>query len=431
MSDKNKNNLSVDRPPSIDQIARAISDLEIPHPLLVDAARKAVSENTSTDIEKRAREIANEFSRELLLEVINATGVLLHTNMGRSPIKAKKDNLIYRYSNLELNLISGERGSRHDRASRLIARSCGAEAALVVNNCASAVLLVLAALSEGRGVAVSRGELVEIGGGFRIPEVLEQSGAKLIEVGTTNRTRKKDFEKAISKKDIALLLKVHQSNYKIVGFTETTDISQMMDLGVPLIADIGSGLLDSKCPWLKNGPPKWLVGEPAARQTLEAGADLVTFSADKLLGGPQAGIIAGSSELIDICASHPLARALRPGGLTMSALQQVAIAYLERDGMSIPFWKMATIPLEELFERAKKINHKLACETSSTTGGGTLPGVEIASAGLKIPGDHAATLRKENPPIICRVADKQTIIDLRTVHPDDDCLVDTAVKKIH
>ena len=346
----------LNRPPSIDQIARAISDLDLPHPLLVDAAREAVNKANGGDVISEARKIAEIISRTLLTDVINATGVLLHTNMGRSPIKIESQNQHFRFSNLELDLETGERGSRQDRSSNLIARACGAESALVVNNCASAVLLVIAALAEERCVAVSRSELVEIGGGFRIPEILEQSGAHLVEVGTTNRTRRKDFEKAITKNDVSLILKVHQSNYRIVGFTETTEISDMTDLGIPIIADIGSGLIDSACPWLENGPPKWLIGEPSAKQSLESGADIVTFSGDKLFGGPQAGIIAGKAELVELCSKHPLSRVVRPGSLTMSALQNVTISYLERRASSIPFWEMATTTVDELKIRASKIS---------------------------------------------------------------------------
>lgn len=424
-------NKSQNRPPSIDQIARAIEDLGIPHPLLVDAAREAVNITQGNNVIEEARKIGEVFSRKLLTDVINATGVLLHTNMGRAPIKTRNMEEGFRFSNLEMDLETGERGSRHDRAAQLISRACGSESALIVNNCASAVLLVIAALAEKRGIAVSRSELVEIGGGFRIPEIIEQSGAHLIEVGTTNRTRRKDFEKAITKNDISLALKVHQSNYRIVGFTQTTDVSDMNDLGVPLIADIGSGLLDSACPWLENGPPKWLLDEPAARQTLESGADLVTFSGDKLFGGPQAGIIAGRSDLIQRCAEHPLARALRPGSLTMSALQEVTISYLERKGSSIPFWKMATSSVDELLSRAKKIDPKLSTNTFATPGGGTLPGVEIPSAGLHLEGSHVEFFRQQDPPIICRMEDNRTVIDLMTVHPNDDVFIDKAIKKIH
>ena len=420
----------LNRPPSIDQIARAISDLDLPHPLLVDAAREAVNKANGGDVISEARKIAEIISRTLLTDVINATGVLLHTNMGRSPIKIESQNQHFRFSNLELDLETGERGSRQDRSSNLIARACGAESALVVNNCASAVLLVIAALAEERGVAVSRSELVEIGGGFRIPEILEQSGAHLVEVGTTNRTRRKDFEKAITKNDVSLILKVHQSNYRIVGFTETTEISDMTDLGIPIIADIGSGLIDSACPWLENGPPKWLIGEPSAKQSLESGADIVTFSGDKLFGGPQAGIIAGKAELVELCSKHPLSRVVRPGSLTMSALQNVTISYLERRASSIPFWEMATTTVDELKIRASKISEEFITDTSATPGGGTLPGVEIPSVGLKLTGDHVEFFRKQNPPIICRVENNHTFLDLMTVHPSDDVFIDNAIKKI-
>jgi len=420
----------LNRPPSIDQIARAISDLDLPHPLLVDAAREAVNKANGGDVISEARKIAEIISRTLLTDVINATGVLLHTNMGRSPIKIESQNQHFRFSNLELDLETGERGSRQDRSSNLIARACGAESALVVNNCASAVLLVIAALAEERCVAVSRSELVEIGGGFRIPEILEQSGAHLVEVGTTNRTRRKDFEKAITKNDVSLILKVHQSNYRIVGFTETTEISDMTDLGIPIIADIGSGLIDSACPWLENGPPKWLIGEPSAKQSLESGADIVTFSGDKLFGGPQAGIIAGKAELVELCSKHPLSRVVRPGSLTMSALQNVTISYLERRASSIPFWEMATTTVDELKIRASKISKEFITDTSATPGGGTLPGVEIPSAGLKLTGDHVEFFRQQNPPIICRVENNHTFLDLMTVHPSDDVFIDNAIKKI-
>ena len=298
-----------DRPPSVDRLARSLADIGLPHPLLVDAARSAVADGDPATATERARTIAEATHRAMLTEVVNATGVLLHTNLGRAPWGASVGS--NRYAALEFDLSTGGRGSRQDRAPRLIARACGAEAALVVNNCAAAVLLVLAALASDRGVAVSRGELVEIGGGFRIPDVMAQSGARLIEVGTTNRTRLSDFTTAIESPgaDVAMTLNVHQSNYRIEGFTESTSVADLSGLDVPVVADIGSGLLDAACPWLVDGPPAWLSGEPAARQTLEAGAALVTFSGDKLLGGPQAGIIAGRADLVAACEAHPLARA--------------------------------------------------------------------------------------------------------------------------
>jgi len=422
--------MASDRPPSVDRLARALTDTGLPPPLLVDAARQAVADGDPASAEARARDLAESMGRHLLTGVINATGVLLHTNLGRAPWGAAVDDT--RYSTLEFDLSTGDRGSRQDRAPALLARACGAEAAIVVNNCASAVLLALAALAEGRGAVVSRGELVEIGGGFRIPDVMTQSGAHLIEVGTTNRTRRGDFATAVASAgdDAALILNVHRSNYRIEGFTESVGVSELADLGPPVVADIGSGLLDAACPWLAEGPPPWLVSEPAARQTLEAGADLVTFSGDKLLGGPQAGVVAGRADLVAACAAHPLARALRPGSLVLHALQDLALAYLRRDGDAIPFWRMATLTVDDLRSRAASIAPDLVVDTMAVPGGGTLPGVEIPSVGLRLDGDRTADLRAGTPPVIARVADQATLLDLRTVHPDDDAVLGSALDRL-
>ncbi len=393
--------------------------------MLVEAARTAIAAGDPDG----ARRIANEMARRTLRPVINGTGTLLHTNLGRAPLGFEQSE---RYTNLELDLTTGERGSRMATAGALIARACGAEAAIVVNNCAAAVLLVLAGLTEGRDVVVSRSELVEIGGGFRIPEVMDRSGARLIEVGTTNRTRRADFEAAVADpgNDVGLVLQVHQSNYRIVGFTEAPSTADLGSLGVPLVADIGSGLLDSRCPWLKGGPPGWLADEPAARQTLAAGADLITFSGDKLFGGPQAGIIAGDADLVARCAQHPLARALRPGGLVLGALQATALSYLGDDGQSIPFWRMASLTVDSLRIRAEALGIGEVVELMSTPGGGTLPGVEIPSAGLQVEGDHRSRLRERDRPLMTRLLDSRTAIDLRTVHPDDDLEVAAALDEL-
>lgn len=421
------------RPPSVDALARSLADTGLPHPLLVDAARAAIAEGDPEDVAERARRHADAAARSMLQPVINATGVLLHTNLGRAPLAVTADAA---YTNLELDLSSGRRGSRHAHAAGLLARLCDAEDAIVVNNGASAVLLVLAALATGRGAAVSRGELVEIGGGFRVPEVMVQSGAQLVEVGTTNRTRLADFASAVEDpaNDTVLALKVHQSNYRIVGFTEHVTVAELASLTVPVVADIGSGLVDGACPWLPDGPPAWLAGEPAARQTLADGAALVTFSGDKLFGGPQAGIIAGRADLVGQCARHPLARALRPGSLVLNALQQVALAYLRRDGQAIEFWRMASLATAELEGRA----HAAVAESgvgevtklASVPGGGTLPGIEIDSCGVVLDGDHTSALRAGTPPIIARVSDDRTWLDLRTVTPGDDCHVIAALKAL-
>ena len=414
-----------DRPPSVHALATSLADTGLPHPLLVDAARTAIAAGDP----ESARARAEQLQQTLLRRVINATGTLLHTNLGRAPVGVHQPA---GYRNLELDLATGDRGSRQSQAPRLIARACEAEAAIVVNNCAAAVMLILAALARDRDVAVSRGELVEIGGGFRVPEVMEQSGARLVEVGTTNRTRRADYERRIADPatDVALVMQIHQSNFRISGFTAMARTSELADLGVPLVADIGSGLLDASCPWLEDGPPAWLADEPAAKQTLDDGAALVAFSGDKLLGGPQCGIIAGRADLVERCGRHPLARALRPGGLVLEALQDLALAYLARDGRSIPFWRMATLPVAALRHRAESLGVGRVVETSAVPGGGTLPTVEIPSIAVAVPGDHRAALRGAPVPIVARVEDDVTICDLRTVEPSDDDALASALASI-
>jgi L-seryl-tRNA(Ser) seleniumtransferase len=408
----------------VDALARSLADVGLPHPLLVDAARAAIAAGDP----ERARAEAEAMAAALLRPVVNATGVLLHTNLGRAPLAHAQPAA---YTNLELDLATGERGSRSAHAGRLLAAACGAEAVTVVNNGASAVLLALAALARDRDVVVSRGELVEIGGGFRIPEILTTSGARLVEVGTTNRTRVGDYREAVEgDADVALVLKVHQSNYRITGFTEAAEVAELVALGPPVAVDLGSGLLDAACPWLSSGPPPWLVGEPAVRQTLGHGAALVTFSGDKLLGGPQAGIIAGRADLVAACEAHPLARALRPGGLVLAALQATALAYLDRRGQDLPLWRMAGRSVDELRARAEALRVGTPVDTVAVAGGGTLPGVEIPSAGIALEGDHAAALRAAEPPVIARVTDGRTVLDLRTVEPADDPHVARAVEAL-
>jgi L-seryl-tRNA(Ser) seleniumtransferase len=412
---------SVERPPSVDALARSLADVGLPAPLLVDVAREAIAAGAPAT----ARQRAEELRRALLQPVINATGVLLHTNLGRAPLAWSQPAAA---TNIELDLATGERGSRHAHCARLLTRLCGAEAALVVNNNAAAVLLALAALGRGREVLVSRGESVEIGGGFRVPEVMEQSGARLVDVGTTNRTRAGDYARALDRPDadVALVLKVHPSNYRIEGFVEEAPVAALTGLGPPVVVDLGSGLLDAGCPWLPDGPPAWLAGEPAARQTLEAGAALVTFSGDKLLGGPQAGVLAGRADLVAACARHPLARALRPGALVLAALQDVLLAYLRREAVErIPFWRMATAPADELRRRAERIAEaapfaSTVVPTESLAGAGSLPGAVIPSFGLALDGDRRAELRRAEPPIVARVREEQTFLDVRTVDPSDD-----------
>lgn len=398
-----------------------MTDVDLPHPLLVDAARAAIAAGDPGSARSRAEAMA----AAILRPVINGTGVLLHTNLGRAPSRPSPVSGAARYANVELDLVTGTRGSRDRHAAGLLARAAGAEAAMVVNNGAAAILLALAAVAGGREVVVSRGELVEIGGGFRIPEVLASSGARMVEVGTTNRTRLGDYRAALSD-DTAVCLKVHPSNYRIVGFTEEVTVGALAGLGPPVVADLGSGLLDAATPWL-GGPQPWLAGEPAVRQTLAAGAALVTFSGDKLLGGPQAGVVAGRADLVARCARHPLARALRPGGLTLAHLQETALSYLRGDAASLPLWAMAARSVASLRARAEALGVGDVVDLAGVFGGGTQPGREVPSAGVALAGDHTAALRAWETPIVARVTDGATVIDLRTVDPDDDGTVGKAL----
>ena len=415
------------KPPSVNDLALSMQDSGIPHELLVKEARLAIAEGNWENIGERVEHLQRSF----IQPVVNATGVLLHTNLGRASWGVPRSSFS---SNIEFNLENGSRGSRQTSIGDLFAQLCGTESAMVVNNCSSAVLLVLSALASERGVAISRGELVEIGGSFRVPEILELSGAYLVEVGTTNKTRLADYQRAIdAHRNVAMALKVHQSNYKIIGFTEETAVEDLASLDIPLVVDIGSGLLDSNCPWLRSDPPTWLTGEPAAKQTLQSGADLVTFSCDKLLGGPQAGIIAGKSDLINKCLSHPFARVLRPGSHTLISLQDLALRYLHRDGDQIPFWRMASANLEELGARAESMNVGEVVSVNSIPGGGTLPSVVIPSIGLKLSGDRSWELRRgfdRGLPVIARVEDGDTYLDFRTIDPDHDEIVSAALGKL-
>ena len=415
-------------PPQVDRLARSLAASGLPHALCVEVARQAIAAGEPDSAATRATDLR----RSLLGPAINATGVLLHTNLGRAPgAPAGDGGAPARYSTLEIDVASGRRGDRARHAATLLARLAGAEAGLVVNNGAAALLLVLAATAAPRPVIVSRGELVEIGGGFRIPEVLASSGAELVEVGTTNRTHLRDYQAALKARgDAAAVLKVHPSNYRVEGFTSSVPVSDLTHLGPPVVADIGSGLLDEATPWLEGGPPAWVDGEPAAKQTLRDGAALVTFSGDKLLGGPQAGVVLGRSEDVARCARHPLARALRPGALVLAELQRTAMAYLARDLEALPFWRMATVPVDELRARARAFGVGEVVDCESVPGGGSAPGRTIPSAGVALEGDHSATLRQSDPPVFARVVDGRTIVDLRTVDADDDALVAKALSAL-
>lgn len=409
-----------------------MSSSGLPHAVCVELARQAIAKGESSYEAGAAVKRADAFARSLLRPVINATGVLLHTNLGRAPFEMEHPASAI---NIEFDAESGERGSRQQAVGSLLATLCGAEAAMVVNNNAAAVLLVLAAIARDRHVLVSRGESVEIGGGFRIPDVLEQSGAILIDVGTTNRTRLTDYRKALARDsvDVAVILKVHPSNFRLEGFVEGTPVAELATLGVPVVADIGSGLIDATCPWLHGPPPAWLRDEPAARQTLEDGAALVTFSGDKLFGGPQAGIIAGTAAMITACAAHPLARALRPGAHILAGVQRTALSYLAKTvATEVPFWEMVAVSTHDLRIRAEAITAAAGTgtvvETQAVPGAGSAPGATIPSIGIRLSGDRLAVLRAGDPPIIARTRDGFTYLDLRTVGHGSDAAVAAALR---
>ncbi|HYH48794.1 MAG TPA: L-seryl-tRNA(Sec) selenium transferase [Acidimicrobiia bacterium] len=432
--------------PSVTKVLTELSGL--PHGLAVAVARSVVDEarvraEAGDAVEEEAvlaeaRRRCAAIARSLLQPVVNATGVIVHTNLGRAPLGpsalAAVADVAAGYSNLEFRLDRGTRGSRQEHAGALLAEACGAEAALVVNNNAAAVLLVLAALARGGEVIVSRGELVEIGGGFRVPDVMAESGARLVEVGTTNRTRRADYERAVSP-ETALILQVHASNYRMIGFVESTPVAELATLGPPVVVDIGSGLLDDTTPWLAERPT-WLRDEPGARQCLAAGASLVMFSGDKLLGGPQAGVIAGRADLVAAVARHPLARAVRADKMALAALQSVALAYLAGDGDAIPLWRMAATPISMLRERAEALATSLpgakVVETEAVAGGGSLPGLTIPSCGVSVEAADAdgALARLRDLAVIARVDAGAVICDLRTVDPADDARLGAALATI-
>ena len=381
--------------------------------------------------------ILQKQSQPSLRPVINATGVLLHTNLGRAPLSqaalAAVESVACGYSTLEYDLTKGKRGKRDIHASALLTRLTGGESALVVNNNAAAVLLALSALSKGKKVAISRSQLVEIGGGFRIPDVMKQSGAKLLEVGTTNRTRLADFEQAIAE-GASLLLVAHQSNFKIIGFTEEPALEDLAKLAhlhnVPLMVDLGSGaFLDTA----KYG----LAHETTVQEVLSKGADLVCFSGDKLLGGPQAGIQIGKADLLTKIRRHPLYRAIRADKLCLAALSATLLHYLKGEAeQAIPLYQMLSRSIESLQAQVQKWIDRLqagsAMEGFSTIGGGSLPGETLPTCLLalkvKSPTKLAATLREATPPIIARVQDDLLLLDPRTVLPWQE---ETLLKSLH
>ena len=412
----------------------------------LDQARSSIKSGKSAPqqeeiiaaISERAESLAEDWPRH----VINATGVVLHTNLGRSPLSRDAIQAMQRaaqgYSDLELDLLSGRRGSRQAHISNLVARVTGAEAALVVNNNASAVMLGLAAIAGGKEVIVSRGEAVEIGGGFRIPDVLAQSGAELVEVGTTNRTYARDYEAVIGESTGALLA-VHASNFRVMGFTHTPEIQELVEIGgrsgVPVLHDLGSGcLLDSA----RFG----IMHEPMPQESVRSGVGLSFFSGDKLLGGPQSGIIAGKKTLVDVVARHPLARAMRIDKLSMAALAATLEHYVKDEALEkVPVWRIIAMNVDDVKARAARWTREIGTSASlvksrATIGGGSLPGETLPTWAVaincdRVPGGAegvARRLREWDNPVMGRIEDGRVLLDARTVLPGEDDLLLPAVK---
>ena len=408
--------------PSVDELARRSDD-----PLSVQAARIVLARAREEiqagaepgDLAERMRAELEDAREARLRRALNATGVIVHTNLGRAPLAEAALERVHEvgrgYSNLEYDLSAGARGSRQDHVAGVLRRLTGAEAALVVNNNAAAVLLALAALAEGREVVVSRGELIEIGDGFRIPDVLARSGARLVEVGTTNRTRAADYDRAVGP-DTAVLLRVHQSNFRVVGFTELPSVGELAKVakrhGLPLVDDLGSGALAQ------------VEDEPSVRESLEAGADLVCFSGDKLLGGPQAGIVVGSAELVEKLRRHPLQRAVRADKLTLAALEGTLTLYLDpaRAAREVPVLRMAGESADDVRVRAERLAELVGGEVEETVariGGGALPLAELPSFACAVEEELATPLRQGEPPVIGVVRDGRLLLDCRTLSDDE------------
>jgi L-seryl-tRNA(Ser) seleniumtransferase len=403
--------------PSVDRLATSVARAEL------DARRAALLAGATDDVDLVAR--ARERLRPHLRRVLNATGVVVHTNLGRAPLSAAARAAVARaaegYSNLELDLRSGERGARHEHVESLLTELTGAQAAIAVNNCAAAVLLAVAALGGGRETIVSRGQLIEIGGGFRIPEVLAQANTRLVEVGTTNRTRLQDYAAAIGA-DTGAVLRAHPSNFRTLGFVEEVAIEVVCELGVPVIDDIGSGVLADDM--------QLLAGEPPVRRSVRAGAALVAFSGDKLLGGPQAGVLVGTCTAIDACRTHPLARAVRIDKLSLAALEATLALYRDPAAAraALPVLAMLDADPRTLARRAAALAEATGgtvVEATARVGGGALPLLELPGPAVALdPGPagaeaFAAALRAGEPALVGRLHGGRLLLDPRTLTDDE------------
>lgn len=446
--------------PSVDRILQTTQAIEwvaaYGRPLTLEAVRFSLHQARSNyseggnipDEPELLQKIGStllEWTAVSLLPVINASGVILHTNLGRAPLSRSAIQAVQQaaagYTNLEYDLNIGQRGSRLIHAEGLLKRLTGAEAALVVNNNAAAVLLVLTTLARRRAVVISRSQLVEIGGGFRVPDVMKQSGARLLEVGTTNRVHLSDYEEALQQKP-ALFLRAHRSNFRISGFTSEPELAELAGLahqaGLPLVDDLGSGaLLDTQHYGLGH--------EPMVQESLQAGTDLVCFSGDKLFGGPQAGIIVGRADLIAKLKKHPLARAIRADKLCLAALSATLLHYLKDEAeREIPIWRMIATPAEQTRARAQAWLDDLGeilqpyrpevIPGESTVGGGSLPGETIPTFLLTFsapnPNRLLARLRQARPPVIARLQDDRLVLDPRTVLPEQENELMNSLKHI-
>jgi len=408
---------------------------------VLEEERRRAATNTSHARWARVEATIQGLRRSRLRPVVNATGVILHTNLGRAPLAAAAADatagIAGRYSTLEFDPLTGRRGRRHDLLGELLRYLTGAEATAVVNNCAAAVLLMLTALAKGKEVIVARGELVEIGGGFRMPEVMRLSGARMVEVGTTNRTRAEDYAAAVTPKTVAIM-KVHASNFQVVGFTESVELKPLAAIArqhqLLLLHDLGSGaLLDTTA--------FGLAAEPRIQDSLLADVDLVASSADKLLGGPQAGLLFGRADLVERVMKHPLARAVRVDKLTIAALAATLDLYLTQSFGDVPIWTMLSTSLDSVRSRAQAWQSRLAelgvavelAAAESTVGGGSLPGERLPTTVVVItPRQGGATdllrrLREHEPPVIGRIVEERVLLDPRTVLPDEDDVVVDAV----
>ena len=428
--------------PSVDKLLAQDSPLIETHgrSLTTDAVRSVLDETRSSiraggtppepsELLTRIAARLREWTPARPRPVINATGVIIHTNLGRAPLSTEAIEAMTAaasgYSDLEYDLAQGERGHRLAAVEDLLKRVTGAEAAFVVNNNAGAVLLALSALASGKGALISRGQLVEIGGGFRVPDVMEQSGAKLIEVGTTNRTHRSDYELALVTKEVAAIVRAHASNFRTVGFTTEVPVPELVELAnwktIPLIDDLGSGaLLDTA----QYG----LAHEPMVQESVTAGAHVICFSGDKLLGGPQAGIIVGKEQYVAPLKKHPLARALRIDKLDLAALSATLVHYLKSEAtQKIPVWRMISLPLSEIEQQARTLAQQLQATGftadviygQSTVGGGSLPGETLLTRLVELrvdsPDDFLARLRHGEPPVVARIENDRVVFDLRTV----------------